>query len=172
MIRISDILYYDETKSFIGQEQAVQDFLINRTQTEIQDEIINEGDVKTTYARPLYYKWVDKNFDYVLSKEFIYRYNSEAPEAGLVDHYEYSVEDNTWFEPLNHWQVKQDFLKCFQMMEEVPALAIYRQEHDIIMYKRNGMIYFYVRFFEPGYVELLNYYSCVITENLNYEEVI
>lgn len=166
MIKISDTLYYDETLDFLLQSEEVKDFLINKTSTEIPDQIINED------FRPSTYKWIDKTYDYILNKIFVYKNSATDPEAGLILYYNYSIENNTWFEPNNHWQVKQEYLKCFQMMEEVPELAMYRKAHDIVTYKRNGMIYFYVRFFEPGYVELLQSYDCEITENKNYVEVV
>lgn len=170
MIRISETLYWDETLNFIGQSVEVQTFINNKMNSEICDETQNETCV---YPRPLNYIWYDKSYDYVLTKTFVYKYESTNPEAGIISDYIITVVDNSWFEPNNKYQVKQKYDDCFIMLENVPELGMYRKAHDIITYKRNGMIYFYVRYFDPGYVEILEAYSCVITENKNYiEEVI
>lgn len=92
MITISETLQYDSSLAFNEQEQEVQDYLVNKTDTAVQDEIEVEQNSPASYPRPICYRWIDKEFSYIVVKHFHYKYPATFPKAGIVDSYSYSVE--------------------------------------------------------------------------------
>ena len=87
MINLSENIIYDETKSFLEQDENVQEFIRNIINNQIFDGKTEEKAGK--YPRPLSYIWV---FDgYRIIKSFKYQYPANHSMNGLITSVEIAV---------------------------------------------------------------------------------
>ena len=160
MIKLTDTLEYDETKTFEEQTEDVQFFINESRQGKFDSQ---ELEIIGNHSRVANYKYERSGFTII--DKFNYRFNIENERYMSYTHSTITVEDRRFHydKPL---RVKQNSDDNARMLKAYPSLLQYAETNNILTEVDKGYVYTYCEFLLDEHRSLFEMFNGIIQNNI------
>jgi len=160
MIKLTDDLYYDETKTFEEQPEDVQVFVNESRQGKFDSQ---ELETSGKHSRVDNYKYERSGFTII--DKFNYRYPIEHSRYMSYTNSTITVEDRA-FHHDKALRVKQDSDDNARMLKAYPSLLEYAEAHNILTEIEKGYVYTYCEFLLDEHKAIFEAFNGIIQNKI------
>ena len=160
MIKLTDDLYYDETKTFDEQLEDVQSYVLAQKEGAFSSQDL---DTEGNHTRPTNYNY-DRS-GYTIVETFNHRYSITDSRFMLIYGSTITVIDRVFHydKPI---RVKQDSDSNALMLKAYPSLLEYAEANNILTVVEKGYVYTYCEFLLDQHRALFEAYNGLIQNKI------